>query len=112
MEVKISKDLRFADIAKLMAEKLDFRTNKGLRLFSLDGVEVMEDDLFYLKDDTRLFATKGEDFDPYSSFCDYEIKEMLGEGGFGKVYKAIHKETGDMVAIKFVNASLLGWFLD
>lgn len=24
----------------------------------------------------------------------YEMKELLGQGGFGKVYKTVHKSTG------------------
>lgn len=35
----------------------------------------------------------------------YEKKEVLGEGGFGKVYKGINKETGQMVAIKYMDLS-------
>jgi serine/threonine protein kinase len=30
----------------------------------------------------------------------YKILEMLGEGAFGKVYKALNKKTGETVAIK------------
>merc|ERR1719491_628531 len=31
---------------------------------------------------------------------DYEVLCTLGEGSFGKVYKAKHRETGDEVAVK------------
>jgi len=33
----------------------------------------------------------------------YEIINKLGQGGFGKVYKAKHKETEQVVAIKFID---------
>ncbi|KAK9120870.1 hypothetical protein Syun_018487 [Stephania yunnanensis] len=31
---------------------------------------------------------------------DYELLECLGEGSFGRVWKAVDKQTGDVVAIK------------
>ena len=34
------------------------------------------------------------------SYSDYEKLERLGEGTFGVVHKARHRETGDMVALK------------
>lgn len=36
------------------------------------------------------------------STTDYELGCVLGCGAFGKVRKAIHKETGKKVAIKFL----------
>lgn len=32
----------------------------------------------------------------------YEFKEKIGEGTFGKVYRAVHRETGIMRAIKLI----------
>ena len=37
----------------------------------------------------------------------YEIKEMIGQGGFGKVYKVIHKVTGMVRALKVIPKSKL-----
>ncbi|CAB9507571.1 MAP kinase-activated protein kinase 2 (Fragment) [Seminavis robusta] len=36
---------------------------------------------------------------------DYEIMEMLGEGGFGEVYRAIHRATGSERAVKVLPRS-------
>jgi hypothetical protein len=33
----------------------------------------------------------------------YEREKLLGEGGFGKVYRGVHKETGKHVAIKTID---------
>ena len=47
----------------------------------------------------------GEPFDHSAFLDDYTMGEEIGEGGFGKVYKAIHKVTGTAVAVKYINVS-------
>lgn len=49
-----------------------------------------------------------EELFPGSMFDDrYEIVEMIGEGGMGKIYKAIEVELGRTVALKFIHRDLL-----
>lgn len=40
---------------------------------------------------------------------DYEVLGRLGEGSFGKVYKAQHKRTGDEVAVKQIKIGSRSW---
>lgn len=40
---------------------------------------------------------------------DYDIVARLGEGAFGKVYKAVHKESGDAVAVKQIKLGSKSW---
>lgn len=40
---------------------------------------------------------------------DYEVLGRLGEGSFGKVYKAQHKRTGDEVAVKQIKLGSRSW---
>ena len=35
----------------------------------------------------------------------FEVLELLGEGSYGSVYKALHKESGNIVALKIVPIS-------
>jgi len=35
----------------------------------------------------------------------FELLEQLGEGSFGQVFKALHKETGNIVAVKILPVS-------
>ena len=51
---------------------------------------------------------KGEDFDQFSCFSEYDLAQQLGKGGFGKVYLGIHKVTKQKVAIKIINSGLVG----
>lgn len=40
---------------------------------------------------------------------DYEVLERLGEGAFGKVHKARHKKTEDVVAVKQIKLGAKSW---
>mmetsp|Transcript_29178 Transcript_29178/g.53279 ORF Transcript_29178/g.53279 Transcript_29178/m.53279 type:complete len:463 (+) Transcript_29178:90-1478(+) len=40
---------------------------------------------------------------------DYEVYAGLGEGAFGKVYKARHRSTGDTVAVKQIKLGAKSW---
>ena len=106
--IKISHNLKFSDLKRVLEEKLEIKNSKLLRLFTDKGVEIYEDDLEFLKNGTGLYASKGEEFDQHSCFSEYEIQKKLGEGGFGKVVLGVHKKTKQKVAIKIVNTSLIG----
>lgn len=76
------------------------------RIFDKEGIEIFEDDLMMLNSgDVIYIAVRGEDFDYSSVLNDYDRKDVLGEGGFGKVYYAVHRETEEKVAIKFMDIS-------
>jgi len=57
-----------------------------------------------------LIFPKGEDFDQFSCFSEYNLVKKLGEGGFGKVYLGVHKVSQQKVAIKIINSGLIGFF--
>lgn len=46
-----------------------------------------------------------EEGDPEEEF---ELLDMLGQGAFGSVSKALHKRTGELYAVKVLSATSLG----
>ncbi|PHJ21990.1 camk camkl protein kinase, partial [Cystoisospora suis] len=77
------------------------------RAFNEAGEEIF--DFEQLLDDDIVYISKGENFYRHKNdqttdvVGGFVVKELLGEGGFGKVMKAVHPETGEIVAIKFIN---------
>lgn len=85
-----------------------------LRIFTKQGVEVAEREIWLLNDQEMVFASRGsynnkflsigEDFDPQWSLDLYKEIEVLGKGGFGKVVLAEDRQTKEKVAIKFLDS--------
>ena len=72
----------------MIAEKIKFKYSDlgNFRLFNVDGLEIYQEDLMFLKDNETLFVSKGEDFKIKTYYSEYKIIKIIGEGGFGKVY--------------------------
>lgn len=96
----------FKEFKKAVSHCMKQQFHPECRIFDKEGIELFEDDLRMLNDkDVIYLAAKGEDFNYSSVLGDYDLKEVLGEGGFGKVYLAVDRETGEKVAIKFMDVS-------
>ncbi|KAL4448802.1 hypothetical protein ABPG74_012891 [Tetrahymena malaccensis] len=108
IEIKIQKGLTLNKIANTLEQKTDMKNIREIRLFNQEGVELYDDDLLYLKDKAIVYASKGEDFDANSSFSEYNLVKVLGEGGFGQVQLGLHKITQEKVAIKIVKTNIIG----
>lgn len=63
-------------------------------------------------DEIRPFENKSADLDLPNQHAweyvaaHYDILEIIGEGSYGKVVKAMHKETGEYRAIKYIEEAL------
>jgi len=53
--------------------------------------------------ETLYIENHGNKFDNNNILELYDISDQLGQGGFGSVHKATHKETGQIVAIKYID---------
>lgn len=62
--------------------------------------------MIYLRNgETLYYDIKGRSFNHAQIVDSFTKEELLGEGGFGRVYKGRHKETGELVALKYINLS-------
>lgn len=61
-----------------------------------------------MKNNQTIFVSKGEDFDDQTQLMEYEVMNLIGEGGFGKVFLGVHRKTGVKVALKFIKEAVGG----
>ena len=80
------------------------------RIFLVDGTEV--DDILVVQDDETVFISEGAEFrrPEGAGVCiaGYEVKHMLGKGGFGEVRLGQHIVTKQKVALKFMSKASMG----
>ena len=103
LSVKIKKKLKYEELCEDIGKALDFKQKQNIRIFKSGAVEVLENEIMYIRDGDLLYISKGEDFDDSSNFAEYTISRTLGQGGYGKVYQAVNRLSGENVAIKMLD---------
>jgi len=68
---------------------------------STDGINILKEDLHVARNGIK--DTKTGEFILNICSDDFEMKEKLGTGASGNVYKALHKPTGEYMALKSIN---------
>jgi len=104
-DLKVKKSYKPDEVVRQMIDNLGLTNIQKFRLFTIEGVEIYPEELEYMKDGDSLFASSGADFDKNSTLTEYQTIRQLGEGGFGSVYLAKHKRSGENVAIKFLKSA-------
>ena len=95
-------------LKKKINEAFSFGINYNeVRIFNDEGLELYDEDFEFLKDGDELYASRGDDFDHATYYSQYDIKQTLGFGGFGKVVLGVHCKTGEKVAIKSTKADAI-----
>lgn len=88
----------------LIRSQLKFKKTAASRIYSPQGILLHDDDVLYLRNgDILYYDYKGRNFDTRQVVDQYEKEELVGQGGFGKVYRGRHKETGEVVALKYMD---------
>lgn len=57
-DIKVTSTSRFSEIRRMLDQKLEKGFSR-LRLYNHEGVEIMEDDLEFIKTGASLYASKG-----------------------------------------------------
>ena len=87
-----------------VARKFHYKSSARSRLYTPKGIELLDDDFVFIKENpVYYFAPRGEDFDNTHIIEQYKITRILGEGGYGKVYHAVHREQKNEYAIKYTS---------
>ena len=97
----VKKKSTFKDIARVL------KYNQ-IRIYNSEGSEYFQEDLDFIQNNSVLYVSRGEEFDPASCLAEYEMLNLLGEGGFGKVFLARHKQTGQKYGIKIIKTENIG----
>lgn len=92
------------DFLEVINEQSGLKLGREIRFYSGAGNELRGENLFLLQDNESIYLEPyGNAFDVSNILEQYTVIEHLGKGGFGSVHKAQHKETGAMVAIKYID---------
>ena len=68
---------------------------------STDGINILKEDIHVARNGIK--DTKTGEFILNISSDEFDIKEKLGTGASGNVYKALHKPSGKYMALKSIN---------
>lgn len=94
----------FQDFQQALCEQLDVDWNPACKIYDPDGVEQFESDLPMFNDgDIFYVAPQGAEFDHAAFMDNYKLEGEVGEGGYGTVFRASHRKTGELVAVKFMD---------
>uniref|UniRef100_A0A0G4GAP9 Protein kinase domain-containing protein n=1 Tax=Chromera velia CCMP2878 TaxID=1169474 RepID=A0A0G4GAP9_9ALVE len=104
ISIKLSSRSRLQELLATAGQKL--KMEAPARAFLSSGEEIF--DLDAVLDDEVVHISAGEGFARGGAgeeqvIGGYMVQKKLGEGGFGKVMKALHLETGRTVAMKFIS---------
>lgn len=89
---------------RAICEATGLKRSSKAQIYMEDGLCIHEEDLEYLSDGALLyFSPEGASFKSHQIIDQYQELQLLGVGGFGKVYKVKHKKTGEVFAMKYID---------
>jgi serine/threonine protein kinase len=104
--VEIHEDTNSLTVLRdILKEEYSFRDIERSRFFNGEGNEITDETLLLTKNNDIIYIEQSQNkpFDYANILKQYKVLEKLGQGGFGKVYKAQHIATKQLVAIKYID---------
>jgi len=90
---------------EILHENYGINQCNSFTFFNQSGIEIVDDTFILIKDGETVYyeMVQGKTFDFNNILSQYEVLEKLGKGGFGSVYRAKHKDSNKIVAIKYID---------
>lgn len=96
--------LTYKNVIRSSIKKFGHGSEKHAKLYNKQGVCLFEEDFnLVAPNDILYIALSGDNFNYCAILDDYDLGQILGVGGFGKVVLGTHKESKQQVAIKFTD---------
>lgn len=83
---------RLSDLLKEACRQFNQKEKARIsKLYNKNGLEILDEDIQFIKNNDIFYvALDGEPFNNYAILDEYELGDVIGEGGFGKVLIAKH----------------------
>lgn len=101
------ESITYRKLISLISCQFNIKVNSKIRAFNFNGIEILDDSdlyIFSIKESNNniiYFSTCNKTSNRILLNC-FDIKNKLGEGGFGKVYLVKQIFTDKTFAIKFI----------
>lgn len=76
LSINLNQLTAFRDIRYACEQKWKMNFSK-FRLFTSDGIELFDEDLYFLKNNVKLYASRGEDFDANIVYAEYNLTNIM-----------------------------------
>jgi len=108
VEIVLKPSTTYAQLQTEILKKLALKNTGAFLLYTAEGIQLYEDYIPLIRGEDRLYVSLGEEFDQSTSLADFREIRVLGQGGFGKVLLMEEMTTGQLFAVKYVDARKYG----
>lgn len=104
VQVQLTDFKKLSILLHVLSDEMKSRYSRDTCLYNLTGLRIGHDDVDFIQDGDQFYLDpSGKPFAMTQIIDQYQIDKLLGEGGFGKVFRAYHKKTKEVVAVKTID---------